>query len=125
MTKSLQDDETTLAGLNALHPFNGMGEPESVAKAAIFLASEDAGWITGLPLPIDGKYIQPIGGLLTVLTQCRRLSRSMNAFWQSSIALLCLFSKSIFRRVIQRKDVLFYSPALLSQHLERLADLFC
>ena len=29
-----------------------------VAKAAVFLASgEEAGWITGVPLPIDGGFL--------------------------------------------------------------------
>lgn len=30
------------------HPFRGLGIPDDVARAAVFLASEDAGWITGV-----------------------------------------------------------------------------
>lgn len=39
-----------------LAPFRGVGEPEDIAKVAVFLASDDASWITGVPLPVDGEY---------------------------------------------------------------------
>ena len=32
------------------------GDPKEVAKAAVFLASNDADWITGVNLPVDGGY---------------------------------------------------------------------
>lgn len=32
----------------------GLGEPEDVAAAAVFLASDEARWITGVALPVDG-----------------------------------------------------------------------
>lgn len=38
------------------HPFRGLGTPQDIAKAAVFLASEDAGWVTGIGLPVDGGY---------------------------------------------------------------------
>jgi NAD(P)-dependent dehydrogenase (short-subunit alcohol dehydrogenase family) len=31
-----------------------VGQPEDIAKAALFLASEEAAWITGVTLPVDG-----------------------------------------------------------------------
>ena len=31
-----------------------MGEPEDIANAAMFLASDDAAWITGTVLTVDG-----------------------------------------------------------------------
>ncbi|KAF1924879.1 putative short chain type dehydrogenase [Didymella exigua CBS 183.55] len=50
-----QDPEATQR-LEAMHPFKGLGTPEDVARAAVFLASEDAGWVTGVGLPVDGGY---------------------------------------------------------------------
>ena len=37
-----------------LYPLGRVGEPEDVASAVAFLASSDAGWITGHTLPVDG-----------------------------------------------------------------------
>jgi 3-oxoacyl-[acyl-carrier protein] reductase len=37
-----------------MHPIRRLGEPEDVAGAAVFLASEDAGWISGVILDIAG-----------------------------------------------------------------------
>jgi NAD(P)-dependent dehydrogenase (short-subunit alcohol dehydrogenase family) len=34
-----------------------IGEPLDVAAAAVFLASDDAAWITGVDLPVDGGHI--------------------------------------------------------------------
>lgn len=36
------------------HPMNRIGEPEEVAKAVIFLASDDASFTTGTDLTVDG-----------------------------------------------------------------------
>lgn len=44
----------TLPGFNAFHPIGRNGQPADVAEAALFLASKDAGWITGTVLPVDG-----------------------------------------------------------------------
>ena len=38
----------------ALHPLGVVGSPQDVASALLFLASPDAGWITGALLPVDG-----------------------------------------------------------------------
>jgi 3-oxoacyl-[acyl-carrier protein] reductase len=37
-----------------MHPIKRLGKPEDVAGAALFLASEDAGWITGVILDVAG-----------------------------------------------------------------------
>jgi len=37
-----------------LHPLGRMGEPEEVAKLVTFLASDEASFITGAAIPIDG-----------------------------------------------------------------------
>jgi NAD(P)-dependent dehydrogenase (short-subunit alcohol dehydrogenase family) len=39
------------------HPMGRLGEPEEVAKAIAFLASDDASFITGAILPVDGGYL--------------------------------------------------------------------
>lgn len=42
--------------IEALHPFGGSGVPEDIAGAAVFLASADARWMTGVNLPVDGGF---------------------------------------------------------------------
>lgn len=44
------------AGIEAKHPFRGLGTPQDIARAALFLASEDASWVTGIGLTVDGGY---------------------------------------------------------------------
>ncbi|KAF2092027.1 NAD(P)-binding protein [Saccharata proteae CBS 121410] len=56
MTQNIQNDAETLRVINDAHPFGGMGDVEDVARAAVFLASDDARWVTGVPLPVDGGY---------------------------------------------------------------------
>jgi len=36
------------------YPLGRVGEPEDVVGAALFLASDEAAWITGAVLPVDG-----------------------------------------------------------------------
>jgi 3-oxoacyl-[acyl-carrier protein] reductase len=36
------------------HPLKRLGTPDDVARAALFLASENAGWITGIVLDVAG-----------------------------------------------------------------------
>ena len=40
--------------MTALYPLGRVGTPDDVAAAVAFLASDDAAWITGITLPVDG-----------------------------------------------------------------------
>lgn len=40
--------------LGERYPMARAGEPEDIAAAVAFLASEDASWVTGVTLPVDG-----------------------------------------------------------------------
>jgi meso-butanediol dehydrogenase / (S,S)-butanediol dehydrogenase / diacetyl reductase len=42
------------AGQIAMYPLGRVGEPEDIAAAVAFLGSDDAAWITGHTLPVEG-----------------------------------------------------------------------
>lgn len=42
--------------LDAAHPLGGTGEPDDIAWGAVYLASDQAKWVTGSELVIDGGY---------------------------------------------------------------------
>lgn len=44
----------TLPTFNAFHPLGRNGQPKDIADAILFLASDEASWITGTVLPVDG-----------------------------------------------------------------------
>lgn len=46
--------ETVLHSFNAFHPLGRIGQPQDVVSALLFLAGEEASWITGAVLPVDG-----------------------------------------------------------------------
>jgi NAD(P)-dependent dehydrogenase (short-subunit alcohol dehydrogenase family) len=46
-----------IRAIEQMHPMGRLGEPEEVAKAIAFLASDDASFITGVVLPVDGGYL--------------------------------------------------------------------
>jgi NAD(P)-dependent dehydrogenase (short-subunit alcohol dehydrogenase family) len=55
LASALWEGHETEAG--ARHPLNRVGEPEDVARAIVFLASDAASWITGVVLPVDGGVV--------------------------------------------------------------------
>ena len=51
----LQHDQAK-AALDALHPLGGTGHPDDIAWGVVYLASDQARWVTGSELVIDGGY---------------------------------------------------------------------
>jgi len=41
----------------SVHPIGRLGEPQDIAGLAVYLASDEAGWVTGAALPVDGGYL--------------------------------------------------------------------
>jgi meso-butanediol dehydrogenase/(S,S)-butanediol dehydrogenase/diacetyl reductase len=54
MTEDMLDDPALMAKFLERIPMGRVGQPEDVADAIAFLASEDARFITGVNLPVDG-----------------------------------------------------------------------
>ncbi|CFP11858.1 short chain dehydrogenase [Bordetella pertussis] len=50
----LRQPEALRASLAARQPMNRLGQPEEVARAIVFLASDDASFATGSTLVLDG-----------------------------------------------------------------------
>src|SRR5580765_2870455 len=49
-------DENARRQRVAMHPMDRFGQPEDVASAAVFLASDESGWTTGSVITVDGGY---------------------------------------------------------------------
>jgi NAD(P)-dependent dehydrogenase (short-subunit alcohol dehydrogenase family) len=50
------DLEAAKAAAGAVHPLGSMGEPDDIAWAVVWLASEEAKFVTGAEIVIDGGY---------------------------------------------------------------------
>ena len=57
MTQPYLGNEVDRSMAVAEHPIGRIGMPEDVAKAILYLVSEDSSWITGAILPVDGGVI--------------------------------------------------------------------
>lgn len=54
MTKPFLKTEKDREFMDNEHPIGRIGRPDDVAKAVLYLASDDASWITGAVLAVDG-----------------------------------------------------------------------
>jgi len=56
MVARFSTDENARKQRVAMHPMGRFGQPQEVASAAVFLASDESGWTTGSVVTIDGGY---------------------------------------------------------------------
>ena len=53
-TAGMLEDPHTKAFFEGIHPMGRLGQPEEVAAAAIYFASDESRWTTGSILSVDG-----------------------------------------------------------------------
>jgi meso-butanediol dehydrogenase / (S,S)-butanediol dehydrogenase / diacetyl reductase len=60
-TAAIFADPEKKARLTELHPLGRLGEPEDIARAILFLISEESSWITGQAIAVDGGFSSGFG----------------------------------------------------------------
>lgn len=63
-TRAFDARPEALEELKAIYPLRRVGQPADVAAAVAFLASDDASWITGITLPVEGGLLTGPGHLI-------------------------------------------------------------
>ena len=56
MTADLMKDGDLMKEWSKEYPIGRFGEPEDVAKACLYLASDESSFVTGITLPVDGGF---------------------------------------------------------------------
>ena len=54
MTKPFLKNQKDIEFMNNEHPLGRIGKPDEIGKAALYFTSDDASWVTGAVLTIDG-----------------------------------------------------------------------
>src|SRR2546427_10613083 len=62
MTRALLDDPAFREAVLLKYPLQRFGQPDEVASAILYLASDEASFVTGVSLPGDGGYTAGGGG---------------------------------------------------------------
>lgn len=57
MTAGLRRDPEWEKSVLSRYPLRRFGQPEEIASAILFLASDEAAFVTGVALPVDGGYV--------------------------------------------------------------------
>ena len=60
------------AEVAALHPIGRIAEPEEIARAALWLASDASSFVVGVALPVDGGYTVPCRRICLICRSGRR-----------------------------------------------------
>jgi NAD(P)-dependent dehydrogenase (short-subunit alcohol dehydrogenase family) len=55
------DSDQMLESMASLHPIGRMGTSRDIADAFVYLASDEAAWVTGVVLPVDGGLTTGLG----------------------------------------------------------------
>jgi NAD(P)-dependent dehydrogenase (short-subunit alcohol dehydrogenase family) len=55
---SAQAGQDRLKSINTTVPLGRLGLPDEIAKAAVFLASDESSYVTGIELFVDGGFAQ-------------------------------------------------------------------
>ncbi|MGB3622610.1 SDR family oxidoreductase [Ketobacter sp. MCCC 1A13808] len=56
MSRAIEREPKREQYIAQMHPIGRVGEAEEVAKAVVFLSSDDASFVVGVALPVDGGY---------------------------------------------------------------------
>ena len=54
MTKPFLKNQKDIEFMNNEHPLGRIGQPEEIGKAVLYFTSDDASWVTGAILTVDG-----------------------------------------------------------------------
>lgn len=57
MVSHLKEGDGDWGGITKPYPLGMKGDPDHIASAAVYLASDESEWVTGVLLPVDGGYL--------------------------------------------------------------------